>query len=545
MKSSEQLKLDVISKLSLGKFSKEQAQQILSVSERSIDRYLAAYKKYGVTFVNHKNKQKNPSNKLSNEIKKKAVRLVREQYFDFNMTHCLEKLKENHDITINRETFRKWCHGIGMVKKAKSRRGKVRTRRDRMEQSGLMLQMDGSPHRWFGGKESCLIGAIDDATSEVPFAEFFPAEDTLSCMTVLQRIIETKGTFHILYTDRAGIFGGPKRANFSQVKRALEELNIRIIFANSAEAKGRVERLWQTLQDRLIPEMRIRNIRSYEAANYFLQEQYLPNEYSKKFQVVPKNLETAYRKAPEGLDLNQIFCIKESRSVKRDHTLSWNGELYKIKSPLKYSIHKQKIEFRTYQDLSSKAFFANKEIALKLVVKPEKDISSSKENIKQIGGLNVRKDGHVNFGDHYYSVNENYIGKDVVAKEKMDRIYLYYYGKVIEVHNKVKISGILNATKPDHMGPWNETIKESSFLRTAARRVGTAVEEFVVIVLNIHKGFVHTNHTWGIITLKNIYKEEHINLACQFALDIESINYRTVKTFLNLKYKQKNEVRKP
>ncbi len=121
-----------------------------------------------------------------------------------------------------------------------------------MAQTGLLLQMDGSPHCWFGGKPSCLIAAIDDADGDVAYGEFFPSEDTISCMVVLQKIIEKKGIFQILYVDRAGIFGGPKRCHFSQVKRALAELGIHIIFANSPEAKGRIERLWSTLQDRLI-----------------------------------------------------------------------------------------------------------------------------------------------------------------------------------------------------------------------------------------------------------------------------------------------------
>jgi hypothetical protein len=113
-------------------------------------------------------------------------------------------------------------------------------------------------------------------------------------MVVLKKVIEKKGIFQIPYVDRAGIFGGPKRAHFSQVKRALKELGIHVIFANSAEAKGRIERLWSTLQDRLIPEMRLRKIRSNQAANHFLQEQYLPNDYASKFTVVPENLQTAY-----------------------------------------------------------------------------------------------------------------------------------------------------------------------------------------------------------------------------------------------------------
>lgn len=367
MSARDQLKLDVIGKVVSGVFDREKACLVLDVSQRTIRRYLKAYMDNGPLCMKHGNYQRSPVNKTSKEMKNKVLSLVREKYFDFNMIHCLEKLSECENIHLKRETFRKWCHEIKMVKRAKRRRSKARYMRTRMKQTGLMLQMDGSPHKWFGGRDSCLISAIDDASNEVPFAEFFPAEDSLSCMRVLEKIIAKKGIFQILYVDRAGWFGGTKRTDFAQVKRACEELGIHVIFANSAEAKGRVERLFNTLQDRLIPEMRLRRIHSYQAANCFLQDQFLPNEYDKKFRVTPANLQTAYKPLPTDIDLNQIFCLKDYRIVKRDHTVPWQGNLYQIVSPVKYSIYKQKIEIRTYQDLSFKMFFAGKELPVTLV----------------------------------------------------------------------------------------------------------------------------------------------------------------------------------
>jgi hypothetical protein len=211
-----------------------------------------------------------------------------------------------------------------------------------------------------------LIAAIDDADSDVPYGEFFPSEDTLSCLLVLKKIIEKKGLFQILYVDKAGIFGGAKRSNFSQVKRALGELGIHVMFAHSAEAKGRIERLWGTLQDRLIPEMRLRKIRTYPAANNFLQQQFLPNHWAKKFKVQPAVLRSAYQAVSEEADLREIFCLKEHRTVARDHTVSWNGHTYRIEnSPVGYSIYRQQIEIRTYpEDLSWCGFYAGKPIEL-------------------------------------------------------------------------------------------------------------------------------------------------------------------------------------
>lgn len=373
MGAYEQLKLDVIVKVSSGLLDRQKALAILDISERTFWRYLRQYRENGALFVKHGNYKKEPANKIPEDLKKIVLKLVCEKYFDFNILHCLEKLKSEENILVKRETFRKWCHEIKMVKRSKRRRPKSRYYRQRMKQTGLMLQMDGSHHRWFGNKESCLIAAIDDASNEVPFAEFFPSEDTLSCMRVIQKIIEQKGLFHILYVDKAGCYGGTaKRENFAQMKRACSELGIHVIFANSAEAKGRIERLFGTLQDRVVPEMRLRKISSYPAANSFLQEQFIPNDYDKKFTVTPANLQTAYRPLPNNIDLNQIFCLKEYRFVKRDHTIVWGNDFYQLISPIKYSIYNQQIELRTYQDLSWKAFFAGKEIKLTLVQKLKK-----------------------------------------------------------------------------------------------------------------------------------------------------------------------------
>ncbi len=367
MSARDQLKLDVIGRVITDVFDREKACLVLDVSQRTIRRYLKAFTDKGPLFIKHGNYQRCPVNRTSKTLKDKVLSLVREKYFDFNMLHCLEKLAECENIHLKRETFRHWCHEIKMVKRAKRRRSKARYMRTRMKQTGIMIQMDGSPHKWFGNKDSCLISTIDDASNEVPFAEFFLSEDTISCLRVLQNVVAKNGIFQILYVDRAGWFGGTKRTDFAQVKRACEELGIHVIFAQSAEAKGRIERHFETMQDRLIPEMRLRRIHSYQAANCFLQDQFLPNEYDKKFTVTPANLQTAYKPLPKGVDLNEIFCLKHYRIIKRDHTVPWQGKLYQITSPVKYSIYKQKIEIRIYQDLSFKMFFAGKELPITLV----------------------------------------------------------------------------------------------------------------------------------------------------------------------------------
>jgi transposase len=362
----------VISDFLSRKMSRVQASELLGVRERTISRKARRLEKKGLSSMVHGNKKRSPSNKILESKKHEVMKLVVSRYFDFNMTHCLEVLKAEHNLEVGYDTLRRWSHEKHLVKRKKRRRSKPRNYRDRMECEGLLLQFDGSPHRWNGKDEWCLIGAIDDATSKMPYAEFFLSEDTLSCMTVMQRIIEKNGIPYGVYVDRAGWFGGQKRQNFAQFKRACEELEINIIFANSPQAKGRIERAWDTIQDRLIPEMRIRNIHRMPAANHYLQNQFLPNYWALKNTVVPRSLEVKYRKLDPRISLNEIFCTKEYRVVKGDHTISWHGEIYQMHSPLKYSIQNQEIELRTYQNLTWKAYFAGKEIEVKKILLPEK-----------------------------------------------------------------------------------------------------------------------------------------------------------------------------
>ena len=532
--SEEQKTVDIVSKIISGKMQRRVGQRVLDVSERTLRRYIAQYLKQGILFCKHKSIGREPVNKGDRETKQKVIRLVREKYFDFNITHCLEKLKSEEGITnVERETLRKWCHEIHLVKKARRRKAKVRRKRPRMAQTGLLLQMDGSPHYWFGGRKSCLIGAIDDADSDVPYAEFFLSEDTISCMVVLQKIIEKKGVFDVLYVDRAGIFGGPRRCHFSQVKRALAELNIHVLFANSPEAKGRIERLWGTFQDRVVPEMRLRNIQSFEAANDFLQNQFLPNDYA-KFKVVPENLETAYRSLPANIDLKEIFCLKNLRMVKRDHTYSWKNEIYAITSPLKYSIYKQKLEIRTYQDLTEKVFFAGKPIEVKKVDAVSSDEKIEASIFSSLDQWKVRLDGHVLFQSKYYSVAESYIGQRVSTKEVNGTLIISQENKTIETHPKILLQGQVSSTKPEHLGPWKRAMEATSQYRRSARRYGPATESVVANIIQEGHGFINTGAIFGILNLDKTYPAKAIEDACKIAEEIGQPNYRTVRSIIRL-----------
>ena len=371
MDSKAQLTVDIVAKVVEGKIDIVNAAKLLNKSRRTIERYLKKYRKVGIQFVVHQNTGKSPPNKACNEIKRTVQSLIKKKYFDVNLTHLRELLEDNEQIVVKRETLRSWAHEIHHVKRAKRRRSQVRKRRERMEAPGLLLQMDGSTHRWFGNKKSCLIAIIDDATSEI-HAQFFASETTLGCLQVLRDYIAQKGLFKALYVDKAGIFGGPKRCNFSQVKRACSELGIQIIFANSPQGKGRIERSFDTFQDRLVPELRLHDIQDMDSANRYLQAEFIPSFWSEHIEVILRCTHAEFTPVPEPVDLNDIFVVKDYRKIRSDHTFSYANTFYLIESPLKHSIAKQKIEIRTTNDDGFAAYFAGRHLAVSELIEPTK-----------------------------------------------------------------------------------------------------------------------------------------------------------------------------
>lgn len=364
MKKRDQLVFNTVTQFLAGKITRPQAARLVGRRERTISRIARRIEAKGLLGVVHGNRGRKAHNRKSEELKSQTVKLMQERYFDFNLTHALEKLSQQHAIKVSHDTLRRWCHEKGLVKRAKRRRAKVRRHRDRMAAEGLLLQLDGSPFEYNGKEMWTLIAAIDDATSDIPYAEFFLSEDTLNCMTVLQRIIEKKGVPYAIYTDQAGWLAGNKRAKFTQFQRACEELGIRLIPAYSPQAKGRIERAWDTFQDRLVPEMRLRNIRRLPTANEYLQEHFLPGYWRRNNVVKARENEPAYRRLDKRIILNEVLCLKEWRSIQADHTISYDATHYRVDCPTKYSLWKQKIEIRTYQDLSWRAYFADKPLRL-------------------------------------------------------------------------------------------------------------------------------------------------------------------------------------
>ncbi|MBC7531753.1 MAG: ISNCY family transposase [Oligoflexus sp.] len=296
MSKNESVALRLLEDFRNGILSRSQVANLLQCSERAISRRVKKLRDQGIEDIKHGNYGNIPANRIEHSKRDQMLDLAKRLYYDFNMLHCLEKIHENHGLCTSYMTFHKWCREAGIAKRKQRRTSKSRVYRERMACEGLLLQMDGSHHRWNGKDEWCLIAMIDDATSEIPAARFFEGETTLGCTNVLRAVIEAKGVPQMIYTDQAGwAGGGPKRNGFSQFVRACKELDIRVIITSSAEAKGRIERAWRTTQDRLIPELRLAGITSMLDSNRYLDQVYVPKYWHVRNTVIARDSTSQYR----------------------------------------------------------------------------------------------------------------------------------------------------------------------------------------------------------------------------------------------------------
>jgi transposase len=362
MTKKEQYTYERVSEFMVGKISRLECATLLQIRERSISRIAAKIRRKGVLGAVHGNRGREALNGLDTILVSKTVKLVKTEYYDFNMAHCLEILRKEHGVKMCYESFRRICHKEKLVRSKPRRASRVHQLRARMPNEGLLLQMDGSHHHWNRKDMWCLIGMIDDATSDIPYAEFFSFEGTLPCMKIVQTVIEKKGVPLAIYVDKAEWFGGAKKQMFSQFKRACDELGIKVIHAHSPQAKGRIERTWKTIQSRIIPEMRLKEITTMKAANEYLQNEFLPNYWAPTNTVKARQPEIKYKQLPAGIDLKEVFCIKEYRKINGNHTIRLRKHIYALAHEFKHSIKGKPVEIRTYQDGTWKTFFAGKPI---------------------------------------------------------------------------------------------------------------------------------------------------------------------------------------
>jgi len=296
-------------------------------------------------------------------MKDRVISLYKDKYNGFGPTFATEKLLERDKIQVSRETLRQWLKEKGLWDRHRKSRGHQKNR-PRKECYGDMVILNGSHHDWFEGRgpKLVLMAYIDDATSKL-YGRFYDYEGTIPAMDSFKRYIKKYGIPQSIYTDRHTTYKSPKKATIE------DEL-----------AKGRVERVFNTLQDRLVKEMRLRNIKTKDEANRYLRY-YLP-EHNKRFTVPPFNRSNAHRRIPEGIDIDTILCIREKRTIRRDWTIRYNNRFYQItKVPgglkPKYVWVEERVNGKKF--ISYKGFYLSfKEIEVRL---PEKKRVSKRKRV--------------------------------------------------------------------------------------------------------------------------------------------------------------------
>ena len=312
-----------------------QAADILGVSARTMRRWKWQYDQHGFRGIRDQRKGKPSWRKVPMEEVNRVLALYREQYFDLNVRHFHEKLREHHQVNWSYTWTKNVLQGAGLVKR-RAARPPHRKRRLRKSLPGMMLHIDGSHHRWFqDGRWFDLIVILDDATSEIYYAQLVEEECTRTVMAALRHVVENYGWFASIYSDRAShFFQTPKAGGLidtrqlTQVGRAMKELGIRMIPAYSPQARGRSERSFGTWQGRLPQELRLRGITTLEAANDFLQQTYI-REFNRQFARPAAQNGTAFVPLKRQ-DLDRVFSIQYERVVNKDNTVRWDNLLLQI-----------------------------------------------------------------------------------------------------------------------------------------------------------------------------------------------------------------------
>ena len=297
-----------------------QAAEVLGISDRQMRRWKKRYEAYGYDGLYDRRRGRPSPRRVPVETVEKVLGLYREKYFDLNVQHFHEKLVEEHCLQLSYTWVKLALQGAGLIAKGRKRG----------------VHLDGSPHRWFQDERwHDLIAVMDDATNQVYYAQLVEEESTLTVMAALRQVIEERGVFCALYSDRASHFfltpkaGEPvDRSRVTQVGRAMKELGIEMIAAYSPQARGRSERAFGTWQGRLPQELRLAGVRSLEEANRFLRERYLA-EFNRRFQVAAAESGHAFVRAT-GRDLDRIFSIQHERTVSRDNTVSVDHRVLQI-----------------------------------------------------------------------------------------------------------------------------------------------------------------------------------------------------------------------
>lgn len=349
MSKKELTRIEVMQRLEEKRLKQREAAEKLRISERHVRRLLRVYRLDGERGLISKRRGKPSNNQLDEQVKQGAIDLIYRQYHDFGPTLAQEKLAEKHGLELSVETVRKLMITEGLWKPKKVKKLVVHQMRERRASFGELVQLDGSPHHWFEERgEACnLLVFIDDATGRLMELYFTPGETTFAYFAATQRYLTRYGKPVAFYSDKNSIFkvnikNALSGSGMTQFGRAMKELDIEIICANTPQAKGRVERIMQVLQDRLVKEMRLREISDIETANAYAAE--FMADYNQRFAVQPRSSHDAHRSLESKEDLERVFTWQEQRSLSKNLTLQYKNVVYQIQtSRPSYALRKAKV----------------------------------------------------------------------------------------------------------------------------------------------------------------------------------------------------------
>lgn len=335
MNSKDQQRIDVLGRWREGSLGIAEVSALLGCSERTAWRLLGRFRTRGVDGIVHGNRGRASPRRLGGATRERVLELARTRYRGVNDSHLAELLAEDEGIVVGRSSLQRLLRGAGIGTTRKRRAPKYRSRRERMPQAGLLVQIDGSPHAWLEdrGPRLTLVGAIDDATGAFVAATFCTVEDGRAYLTILARMCRDHGVPAAIYRDRSGIFapvrpGGPLGAAGTQVGRAFAELGINSIPAASLQAKGRVERLWGTCQDRLVSELRLAAADDMASANAVLER--FIGRFNANFSLPATLDQPAWRPAPAARELARICAFRWWRVVGNDNTVRVEGAVLQL-----------------------------------------------------------------------------------------------------------------------------------------------------------------------------------------------------------------------
>lgn len=339
LSNKELPRVTVLADCTQGRLTCARAAELLGISLRHCKRLKRRYRQGGEAALAHVNRGRPSPRRLPQATRQRILRLARSTYAGLNDHHFCEKLHEQEGLSLSRETLRRLLRTAGIGPPRRRRPPAHRQRRPRREREGELLQVDASPHDWLQGRgpHLTLLGFQDDATGKVVGAQFFDSESTLGYFRVFRSVLRRYGVPLALYGDRCGVFVRNDdhwtvdeqlagRRQPTQFGRALEQLGVTFIAAQSPQAKGRIERLWGVFQDRLVSELRLATVADCEAANRLLPK--FLTDFHRRFGRAPAHAEKAWRPAPRNLE--RICCFRHVRIVSHDNVVQWDGRTLQI-----------------------------------------------------------------------------------------------------------------------------------------------------------------------------------------------------------------------